>query len=333
MSKRDLKQQVLGLLTGAGEQFLSGEAMSRTLGVSRTAVWKAVQSLEEEGFTVQRRTNRGYRLAGLGETLSESAVRARLAPGDSRRLLVLEETDSTNTRLKALALEGAPHGTAVLALRQTGGRGRRGRAFFSPPGGLYLSVLLRPEAEVRELMALTALTAVAVRRAVREETGLEAEIKWTNDLVAGNRKLCGIGTELSLEGETGRVQFAVVGIGINAATREFPPELRETATSLWLETGSAPALADLAAAVLRQMDRVWPDALGPERQDWLREYQAHCLTLGKDVLLVRGRERRRGHALGLTEDAALRVRFEDGSEGVVDSGEVSVRGLYGYVDP
>lgn len=333
MSRQRLEQRVLALLRGSEEGYLSGEAMSRQLGVSRAAVWKAVQRLEEDGLTIQRRTNQGYRLVESGGGLTESAIRARLAPGDSRTLVVAEELGSTSDRLKELAAAGAEHGTAVAALRQTQGHGRRGRSFFSPPGGLYLSVLLRPEAEIRQLMSLTALTAVAVRRAVEEESGLAPEIKWTNDLVAGGRKLCGISTELSVEAETGRVAYAVIGIGINAAVAAFPPELRDMATSLQLETGRPPELSRLAAAVLRQTDRIWPQGLGPERTEWLREYRDHCLTLGKEVLLVRGEQRRRAVALDLTEDAALVVRYEDGSQGIIDSGEVSVRGLYGYVDP
>ena len=256
----------------------------------------------------------------------EDAIRALLGPEDTRPMVVYEETDSTNVRLKELALQGAPQGTVAAALRQTGGRGRRGRSFWSPPGGLYLSLLLRPERNIRELMTLTAFSAVAVRRAILRATGLDTGIKWTNDLVAGGRKLCGIATELNVAAD-GQVRFAVIGVGVNVNTRDFPEELREVATSVFRETGSEASLAELAAAEIRELSAF------PGEPGWLKEYEDHCLTLGRDVMLVRGEERRRGHALGLTEDAALRVRFEDGTLGVVESGEVSVRGLCGYVDP
>lgn len=215
------KDRVLALLLAQGEEFLSGQEMSRRLGVSRAAVWKAVQALQEEGFQVESRTNRGYRIVGKPDALSESALRAQLPAGDGRKLVVLREVDSTNLEARRLALEGAPHRTAVVALSQTAGRGRRERSFFSPPGSLYLSLLLRPEQSPQELMVLTAFTAVAVRRAILAVTGLGVQIKWTNDLVLSGKKLCGIGTEVSLEGETGRVQYAVVGIGINTNVSEF----------------------------------------------------------------------------------------------------------------
>lgn len=329
----ELKQQVLSLLRDAGDDFVSGESMSGGLGVTRASVWKAVQALETDGFTIESRTRKGYRLTGWPQGLTEETLRVRLPRGDQRPLKVLEQVDSTNLEARRLAMAGAPQGTVVAALAQSCGRGRMGRSFFSPPGGLYLTMLLRPERPARDLMALTALTGVAVRRAIAAVTGLQPEIKWTNDLVCGRKKLCGIGTELSLEGESGQVQFAVVGVGINVHTAAFPAPLEDTATSLLLETGREISLADLAAEEIRQLDALCQEGLNGEKAQWMEEYAAHCMTLGKQVLLNRGGVLRRGVALRLTEDAGLWVRFDDGGEELVDSGEVSVRGLYGYVDP
>ena len=246
------------------------------------------------------------------------------------QLTVVEETGSTNEDLKKQT--NAPHGTALLARRQTGGKGRLGRQFSSPEGGVYLSLLLRPKAKPGELLHLTAMAAVAVRRAIWKLCGLQAQIKWTNDLVYEGKKLCGILTEL-VTGEGGTLQSVIIGVGLNCNTRpeEFPPELEKMATSLAQVTGRSFDIPEAAGAILQElweMDR----ALFSEKASWLREYEKACVTLGKQVRIVRGGEERRALALGIDENAGLLVRYEDGTEGTVQTGEVSVRGMYGYLE-
>lgn len=243
-------------------------------------------------------------------------------------LIVLDIVDSTNTYLKQLARQGAAHGTVVVANRQTGGRGRRGRSFSSPPGkGLYLSALWRLPASPDRLMHLTCLAAEAARRAIVHAAGIESQIKWINDLVVGQMKLCGILTELVT---TPKGLAVVCGVGINCtqAPEDFPPEVAPMATSL-AQLGASVDRSVLAAALITQLELAYADLLTPEA--WMEAYRRHCLTLGQDVQLIRDDTVVPAHADALTDQGALVVTLADGTTTTVFSGEVSVRGMYGYV--
>lgn len=249
------------------------------------------------------------------------------------RVVMLDTVDSTNNYAKKLAVQGAPHGTVVLADRQTAGRGRLGRQFDSPAGlGIYCSVILRFDLPPEQLLCLTPVMAEAARRAVLAATGLEAQIKWINDLVLNGRKLCGILTELGASG--GKPDYVVVGIGINCGQQrgDFPPELRDLATSLTQALGAPVDRLAVTAELIRQMQQA-ADSFPADPAPWLRSYRTHCLTLGKDVQLIRGDTVRYGHADDMDDNGALRVTLADGTRETVFSGEVSVRGLYGYIDP
>ncbi len=264
------------------------------------------------------------------EDFSKDRILAALGDHPWRGLLrFLPVVDSTNNYLKALAEEGAPHGTVAAADCQTGGRGRMGRSFDSAAGaGVYLSVLLRPACPPEALMTLTAQAAVASARAVEAVCGETVGIKWVNDLVLSGRKVCGILTELSVDAQSGLVRSAVVGVGVNCSRREedFPPALRGTAGSLLSQTGRRPDRNLLAAALIRELSRL------PEL-DWREEYRARCLNLGKPVQVLRpGQEPIPALALDVGPQAELLVRLADGRQLAVNAGEVSVRGLYGYVD-
>ena len=326
-----MKEKVLELLrTAQGE--LSGEQISRALGVSRAAVWKAIEQLRQDGFEIAASTRRGYRLTFAPDTLSAARIAARLEGHPwSAQLHVMVSVDSTNNYLKALAAQVAPDGTSAIADRQTAGRGRRGRSFFSPEGqGLYLSVLLRPQARPDQLMHLTAMSAVAASRAVASVCGRRPGIKWTNDLVFGTRKLAGILTELSVVAETMETDYVVVGIGVNCAQSAFPEELREIATSIRMECGTPVDRCALAAALLREFSRM-EDALMTQRDAWLREFAENCVTIGRDVRILRAGTERAAHADGIGPEAELLVTYPDGTKDAVTSGEVSVRGMYGYL--
>ncbi len=239
--------------------------------------------------------------------------------------------DSTNTSAKQMAFEGAPHGTALIADMQTGGRGRMGRSFHSPAGsGIYLSMILRPECPAKELLHLTCAAAVAAVDGIQAATDLRPKIKWTNDLVVGQKKLGGILTELSLN-SAGNVDFAVVGIGINCSQTagDFPEEIQTIATSLHLATGKAIDRAAVIAQILAALQTMSEDLQKPAST--LARYRADCITIGKEISLVRGDEIRHGKALDVDETGALVVQFADGQIQAVNSGEVSVRGMYGYV--
>ena len=248
-------------------------------------------------------------------------------------LEVHETIDSTNLRCKALAAQGAVAGTAVAADCQTAGRGRLGRRFESAADlGVYLSVLLRPDCAPMALQHLTAMAAVAVREAILETCGLETGIKWINDLVFGRRKLCGILVELGFD-ENGRVASAVVGVGVNCAHRQedFPEELRQKAGSISMATGRTPDRDALCAAMIRNLRALQGD-LFEKKQAYLTRYAEYCITLGQRVRIVGDGPERFAQAIGLDEDAGLIVRYDDGSEGIIRAGEVSVRGMYGYTD-
>ena len=330
------RQAVLSLLRQQ-EGFVSGEELSRRLGLSRTAIWKAVDALRREGYTVEARTGLGYRLLEAPDAVTEPEIRHFLGETDrvGRTLVCLEEVDSTNLYAKQLAAEGAADGTVVVADRQTAGRGRLGRSFQSPGGqGIYLTALLRPDLPPEKLAPVTALAGVAVCRAAERVCGVSPGLKWPNDPVWGGKKLCGILTELSLEGETGRVQDLVLGIGINVSQRpeDFTPEVREMATSLAQALGRPVSRPALAAEVIREVDQLYAALAAGELEPYLAEYRRRCVNLGRTVRLLGPGGGETAEALDIDADFGLVVRTADGTVRTVRSGEVSVRGLYGYTE-
>ena len=234
--------------------------------------------------------------------------------------------DSTNSYAKQLAAAGAPEGTVILAGHQTGGRGRLGRSFSSPAGmGIYLSVILRPNCLPEELMHLTCAAGVAAAQAVGDTAG----IKWTNDLVIGIRKLGGILTELSVDPNTRKVEWAVIGIGINCCQKpdDFPPEIRDIACSLSMKREEIPQLAAKLITQLSAMNQ----ALFFQKAAIMAQFRSRCVTIGQEISLLRGDDVRHGTALNVADDGSLTVRFRDGTVENVASGEVSIRGMYGYL--
>ncbi len=232
-----------------------------------------------------------------------------------------------------MAAEGAPHGTVLIADCQTGGRGRMGRSFHSPSGcGIYLSVILRPNCNAEKLMHLTCASGVAACDAVESVTNLRPGIKWINDLVIGKEKLGGILAELSVDPASGKVQYAVVGIGINCAHRaeDFPPEIRGIATSLFLATEKDFDRTLLCAALTEALWRMSKTLL-TDKTRIMEQYRKDCITTGQEVLVVRGEEKHYAKAISVADDGSLLVQYADGTEATVSSGEVSIRGMYGYV--
>lgn len=241
--------------------------------------------------------------------------------------------DSTNNRAKELAQNSAPHGTVLIADQQTGGRGRLGRRFESPAGaGVYMSVILRPNCRPEELMHLTCATGVAACDAVEDAFGFRPGIKWINDLVFHKKKLGGILTELSIDPTGQAVQYAIVGIGINCLQQaeDFPPELQEIATSVSIICKKDIVPSKLSAALIDAFSRISPVLLS-EKTAIMESYAKDCITLGQTVQVLRGEDRRQGKAVDLDQDGGLIVAYPDGTVETVQSGEVSVRGMYGYV--
>lgn len=331
------KESVLRELRDNNGNYVSGEVLSERLGITRAAVWKAVNALRRDGYEIDSRRSMGYRLMDMPDRLSETEIRARLGETKlvGRNLICFDRIDSTNAYLKRAASEGVVDGTVAVADCQTGGKGRRGRSFESPAGkGVYLSVLLRPPVEPNRLLPLTGFGAVAVCNAVERVSGQRPRIKWANDLVLGGRKLCGILTELSMEGESGALQYVIMGIGINVAqTRaDFAGALENIATSLDLETEQTVSRAALAAAMIEELDALYVALLKHRLAPYLAAYRRDCLTIGQQVQLLWEDVHEKVLATGVDDELGLEVLRQNGAKEVIRTGEVSVRGLYGYVE-
>ncbi len=248
-----------------------------------------------------------------------------------RQIFCFEQTDSTNLRADALAGEGAEHGTLVVADMQSDGRGRRGRRWQQEPGTMIaMSLILRPELKPDQAAMLTLIAAHSTALAIEEMTGVSAYIKWPNDIVLGGKKAVGILTEMRLE--HGRIGHVVLGIGINAGTRQFPKELEETATSIYLETGKRIDRCELTARILQKLEGEYEQFLAVGNLAFIcKDYNAHLISLGKEVKILDSAGEYTGISGGITETGELLVKRQNGDVEKVYAGEVSVRGLYGYV--
>jgi BirA family biotin operon repressor/biotin-[acetyl-CoA-carboxylase] ligase len=315
---------VLAFLAEAGDEFLSGEAISDKLGLSRAAVWKHVNALRAQGYRIDAIPARGYRLVEIPDRLGELELRPLLNTHDlGQALHWFAEVGSTNDVAKRLADEGAAHGAVVVAEAQTAGRGRRGRVWASPAGrNVYLSVVLRPDLPPSRAAELTLLASVALCQAVRQ-AGVPAGIKWPNDLLAGGRKLAGILTELATDPD--RVQWLVLGIGVNVNIREdeLPGELRNIATSLAIERGESVPRTLFAAAVLSALeewlDRHAEEGFPPVREAW----KAMSDTLGREVRVRSSDRNLEGVAEDVDDGGALLIRTAAGLERVL-AGDVEM---------
>lgn len=328
------RRTVLKLLQEHEGQFVSGERISETLGITRAAIWKTVDALRKEGYEIESKTRMGYRLLSAPDKLTADNVGARISTRIvGRSIVYFDEIDSTNNYAKQEALRGGEDGLVVIANQQTGGRGRSGRSFQSPPDkGLYLTTLIRPDAAPADVLPVTALAAVAAANAVERACGVRPGIKWTNDLVLSGRKLTGILTEMGVEGESGKLQYVVIGIGtnVNQEEKDFSGEVAEMATSLRMELGRSVNRTALAAALVGELDRLYA-AIGGDLSEYLAAYRRDCVTLGKQVRILGSGEPRVAEAIDIDDTFGLVVRRADGALETIRSGEVSVRGLYGYV--
>lgn len=324
------KKSVLTILRNENN-YISGEKISKLLGVSRAAVNSAVKALRAEGYDILSITNKGYYLHAVPDCLTENELSAYLTEQRMKSVLCFDSVDSTNNKLRELIFSGATDGQVVIANEQRSGRGRRGRDFISPKDkGIYLSMLFRPDSLPSDIVEVTAWTAVAINNAIQSVCDMRAGIKWVNDLVFNQRKVCGILTEMSVESESGYVQYIIIGIGINVNEKEndFPKEIRDIATSLAMETNAEYSRAQLASEIIKELDLMrsaWPK----EKQSFFKSYQEDNITIGKEISIVRNTEIKQGIATSIGEDFSLNVCYQDGSCENISSGEISIRGLYG----
>jgi BirA family biotin operon repressor/biotin-[acetyl-CoA-carboxylase] ligase len=318
---------ILHLFREAGNSFVSGALISRKLQMSRTAVWKHINTLRDSGYLIEAVPSRGYLLTATPNILSEDEVRERLQTVViGKRLVCLHETASTNADAFLLAEQGAVEGTAVIADTQNSGKGRMGRVWASPAGvNLYCSIVLRPAILPFQAPQLTFLSAVAVARAIEQTTSLKPEIKWPNDLLISGRKVAGLLNEMSAE--TDGINFVILGIGVNLnmTAAQFPADLRTPATSLLLEQGGGVNRARFAAVMLNELDRLYTDFLvkgfGPVRDEW----QKRCNAAGREVSVSEGGSGTIcGTYAGIDGDGAMLVRLPDGRKERIVCGDVRV---------
>ena len=319
--------QILSDLRSAANGGVSGAELSQKLGISRTAIWARIEVLRELGYEIEASPHLGYRLANDPDVLHADDLVARLGKTRiiGRDIRVFQETTSTNDVVEKLARDGVKEGVVVFAESQTKGRGRLGRKWISPAGkGLWFSILLRPDLRPQEATQLTIAAATALWRAIRAETGLSAEIKWPNDILFRGKKAAGILTEMSAELD--RVKSLVLGVGVdvNLAASEFPPDVRKIATSLRAELGQPILRAELATAILRELDRDYARVCDGQFADLADEWEERCTTIGQQVTISIGERQIRGRAESLDDDGALLVRTEHGHLERIIGGDVTL---------
>ncbi|GDY20479.1 bifunctional ligase/repressor BirA [Verrucomicrobiota bacterium] len=323
----NLDQQILTALHAAAAVGVSGAELSQRLNVSRAAIWARIEDLRALGYEIDASPHRGYRLCGVPDLLHADDLLSRLGPTRviGRDIRVFQETSSTNDVVDKLARDGVPEGVVVFAESQTRGRGRLGRKWLSPAGrGLWFSVLLRPNLRPQAATQMTIATALAVARAIQQQTGLLPGIKWPNDILLQGRKTAGILTELSAELD--HIKYLVLGIGVdvNLAAHEFPADLRKLATSLRIEAGRTLNRADLAIAILRALDDDYARITSGQFEAVANEWAERCTTLGQPVTIHIGDRRLHGRAEALDEDGALLLRTEHGRLERVIGGDVTM---------
>ena len=323
----NVKQEVLEVFERDKGICISGAQLAAQLCVSRNAIWKAVKTLQEDGYSITAVTNKGYTLSNDTDILSPQSISKYLYENAGPfNIEVYKTVSSTNTVLKELASHGESEGKVIIAMEQTLGRGRLNRSFYSPRGtGIYLSVLLRPKMSAADSLFLTTSAAVAVAEAIETVAGKDAKIKWVNDIYCDNKKVCGILTEASLNLEGGGLEYAVLGIGLNVLQPSggFPEELKDIATSVFNDTNCpADSKSRLVAEIL---NRFWAYYKNIENKAFLKAYIQRSMVVGNEIYVIGNNTCEKALATKIDQQCRLWVRTEDGVEKALSSGEVSIR--------
>lgn len=316
------------------KDYVSGQEICEEMGVSRTAVWKAVKSLKDEGFEIESVSNRGYMLKETPDVLTKSEIESRLkSKWLGKNLYCFDEIDSTNNELKRgyEANHDIADGTLAVTDNQTAGRGRRGRNWDTPVGvNIAMSFLLKPNFTPDKASMITILAALSVAKATEKVSKCECKIKWPNDVLINNRKYCGILTEMSCEADY--IHYAIVGIGINVNTEEFPEEIAGIATSVYLEKKEKIQRAQLVAEIITAFEEYYEEFCSSlSLKPFIEEYDAKLASNGRGVRVLDPKGEFEGVAKGINEEGELIVEKTNGETAIVYSGEVSVRGIYGYI--
>ncbi|WP_339297286.1 biotin--[acetyl-CoA-carboxylase] ligase [Paenibacillus sp. FSL R5-0623] len=318
-------EDLLHMLLNAEGRFVSGEEISRNLSISRTAVWKHVNKLRDMGYEFEAVSRKGYRLVTKPDSIDATALQLALdTTVFGRKAVLLTSTLSTQGDVLKLAEQGQAEGAVVIAEEQTGGRGRFGRQWFSPPGkGIWMSILLRPDLPLQHTPQLTLLTGVAVCRAVRACSGADAGIKWPNDLLIDGRKVCGILLESTVEDHEVRYCIAGIGVDVNFDPEDYPEDLTTIATSLKMETGQPVDRTKLTAAILTELEQLYylyqKEGFGVISALW----EALSVSMNREITVTNPHGVIEGKAIGLDPSGALIVEKHDGEHTLIISGEIS----------
>lgn len=326
-----MKEEILRLLRSA-DGYISGQELCNRFGVSRTAVWKAINQLKEAGYEIEAQQNKGYRLMAAPDLMTEAEIKSLLhTDWVAKEVLYFDTIDSTNTKAQELAEKGYPSGTMVVADKQESGKGRRGRSWVSPSGtGIFMTLMIKPDINPNNASMLTLVAALAVAKAITSVTDEEAMIKWPNDIVVNGKKVCGILTEMNAQFDY--INHIVVGIGINVHNESFPEEISQMASSLMIEAGGKRFhRAQIIAETMSYFEQYYDTFLKTQDLSALvREYDKLLVNRNKSVRVLDPKEPFDGKAMGITPKGELIVDTWE-SRKLVSSGEVSVRGIYGYV--
>lgn len=326
-----MKEEILRLLRSA-DGYISGQELCNRFGVSRTAVWKAINQLKEAGYEIEAQQNKGYRLMAAPDLMTEAEIKSLMhTEWVAKEVLYFDTIDSTNTKAQELAEKGYPSGTLVVADKQESGKGRRGRSWVSPSGtGIFMTLMIKPDINPNNASMLTLVAALAVAKAITSVTGEEALIKWPNDIVVNGKKVCGILTEMNAQFDY--INHIVVGIGINVHNERFPEEISQMASSLMIEAGGKRFhRAQIIAETMSYFEQYYDTFLKTQDLSALvREYDKLLVNRNKSVRVLDPKEPFDGKAMGITPKGELIVDTWE-SRKLVSSGEVSVRGIYGYV--
>ncbi|KEH89961.1 biotin--[acetyl-CoA-carboxylase] ligase [Clostridium novyi] len=328
-----MKEEIINLLKENEDNFISGEKISEKLGISRAAVWKHIKSIKEDGYEIESVSRKGYKLISSPDLLTFEEVNPYLnTKYIGKDIRYYNTIDSTNTKAKELGTAGAKEGTVVISEEQTGGRGRLGRQWVSPKfKGTWMSIILKPDIEPMDASKITQIGAAAVCMSINE-LGLKATIKWPNDIVLNGKKVCGILTEMS--GELNKINYIIMGIGINVniEDEDFPGDIKDIATSIKIESGKKVKRKELVASIFNNFESLYDEFINSETiKRSINICRENSALIGNDIKIIKRNEEVFAKAIGLTEDGELIVEYNDGKVDKIVSGEVSVRGMYGYV--
>lgn len=325
-----MKEVILNYLKDKENKFISGEEISSKLNITRASVWKYINSLKNDGYQIESVSRKGYKLTGSPDILTYEEIRVYLKTNRiGRKIIYKKSIDSTNLECKRIA-DAESEGTAVVGEEQLKGRGRLGRSWTSPPyKGIFMSIILKPDIDMEEAPKITSIGAAAVFLAFKD-IGIECQVKWPNDIVINGKKVCGILTEMS--GEINRINYIVIGIGINVNLNndDIPEDLKDKATSLLIEKGKSIDRRILLSGLLNNFEILYDEFLSGDYSKTVSICRDNSSLIGKEVKIIKNGKEAVGKAIDIEKDGALIIQYKNGEKDKIISGEVSVRGIGSY---